>query len=296
MTHSDKIKSIVERFFPSAIKEWLRSQWRLKLRRDLSRRVEKLKASHLVANTGLRDDAMCLPSGQKVRVTDQTRYAFEHFCFRDPEMVEELLSFVSVAKGKHKLLDVGAEFGFFSLVFALLNSKENSAIAMEPSPIAYPVLLETLARNELSSVQTINAAAGTEKSQLHMLIRGSHVVAYSEDSIEPTDTKVQVAVLTVDSVCATNDFDPELIKVDVEGYEWFVLKGAEKVLEKCKPILFLELHPYMIIDLGYSISELIDWLKSKGYEAFDPVEGRFFQFDTNRTLSSSIRLIFKHTR
>src|SRR4029077_9130628 len=60
-------------------------------------------------------------------------------------------------------------------------------------------------------------------------------------------------------------FRPDLVKIDVEGYELAVLRGARGVLKESRPLVFLEIHPARIAELGGSVGELSDLLAELGY-------------------------------
>ena len=59
------------------------------------------------------------------------------------------------------------------------------------------------------------------------------------------------------------------IKLDVDGYEIDVLKSGEKFLKKNKPIIFMEIAPYLYPEFGYSCYSLISLLKGMNYNFFD---------------------------
>jgi hypothetical protein len=60
-----------------------------------------------------------------------------------------------------------------------------------------------------------------------------------------------------------------LIKIDVEGFEMFVLKGGERIIEKWKPILFVELAELNLKQQGFSSKELIEYIERLNYEVRD---------------------------
>jgi len=58
---------------------------------------------------------------------------------------------------------------------------------------------------------------------------------------------------------------PGLIKIDVEGTEWEVLKGAEGTLRAHRPDLLLSLHPEPLARIGVAESQILEWLAARGY-------------------------------
>ena len=72
-------------------------------------------------------------------------------------------------------------------------------------------------------------------------------------------------VTTLDDEVATLDLIPAIIKIDVEGAELDVLKGAEAVLRAHKPRLFLSLHPGPLAKLGLTPGAIAEWLAGRHY-------------------------------
>ena len=61
----------------------------------------------------------------------------------------------------------------------------------------------------------------------------------------------------------------DFIKLDVDGYEYFVLKGGEKFLKKNRPPIFMELAPYLYKENGYNENDIMDLILSFGYKFFN---------------------------
>ncbi|MDC0404844.1 FkbM family methyltransferase, partial [Candidatus Pelagibacter sp.] len=60
----------------------------------------------------------------------------------------------------------------------------------------------------------------------------------------------------------------DFIKLDVDGHELDVLKSGEKILKKKKPVIFIEIAPYLYPEFGYKCSELIDYIKKLKYSFY----------------------------
>ena len=75
----------------------------------------------------------------------------------------------------------------------------------------------------------------------------------------------------------------DLLKIDVEGYEWLVLQGAQKLIERDRPTLLLEYHPNMIGRYGGSLDDVLPFLKTYYGKL------RFFDVPTAPSLMTKFR-------
>jgi FkbM family methyltransferase len=208
-------------------------------------------------NRGTGTDEIVLRPGLRLAIDPRSREPFEHFCFRSPEMVEELDAFLREMPSCRRFLDVGACHGVFALAFAQ-GRPEALALALDPSPVACEVLAGNVARNGLANVLPRQAAAGATPGRVRMRQVWHHLEADPEGPIE-------VPIEPLDDLCAGLGFAPDLLKVDVEGYELAVLQGARRVLARHRPQLFLELHPERLRELGGSVAEVVTLLSGLGY-------------------------------
>jgi hypothetical protein len=78
---------------------------------------------------------------------------------------------------------------------------------------------------------------------------------------------MMVPVRTLDSEVEELGLVPTIIKIDVEGWELEVLKGAEHILVRDHPLLFLSLHPEALARLNTSIGIVQAWLEERGYHS-----------------------------
>lgn len=74
-----------------------------------------------------------------------------------------------------------------------------------------------------------------------------------------------ISVITIDDFCANFGLLPKLIKMDVEGWEYFALKGARRTLSSVRPMVVLELSPAFLRQNGSSAEALVELMASEGY-------------------------------
>ncbi len=219
-------------------------------------------------NRGAAPDEMVIRPGLRLRIDPQSREPFEWFCFRSPEMVRELDAFRREMAARRRFLDVGACHGIFSLAFTH-QRPEASAVAVEPSAIAYALLAENLRLGRCGNVVARQVALGAAAGTLHMRQTWHHLEALPELPASLPADAVAVPMQSVDELCSRLDFRPDLMKIDVEGYELAVVAGARAVLAGSRPPLFLEIHPARLRELGGSAGELVGLLAGLGYRFRD---------------------------
>jgi FkbM family methyltransferase len=216
-------------------------------------------------NRGAGADEIVLRPGLHLAIDPRSREPFEYFCFRSLEMSRELDAFTREMGARRRFLDVGACHGVFALAFAQ-GRPDARALALEPSPLAHQILADNLDRNGLHNVILKQVAAGAAPGRVRMRQVWHHLEAVPiAEAMEDAKGFVELPVETVDDLCAELGFEPDLVKIDVEGYELAVLLGARGMLTRDRPRLFLELHPDRLRELGGSAREVVDLLQELGY-------------------------------
>jgi FkbM family methyltransferase len=134
------------------------------------------------------------------------------------------------------VVDVGANIGYYALMFRSFLGVNGQVICMEPDPTNLRELVATVSQNALDANITVLPIAASDRDGVSAFQPGLN------SYISP-DGVSKVAVVKVDSLTIKKiDF----IKIDVEGYEGAVLDGAKKTIEQFRPTLFLELHPTLL--------------------------------------------------
>jgi FkbM family methyltransferase len=212
------------------------------------------------------EEGIVLRPDLRLAIDPRSREPFEWFCFRSPEMARELDEFLARSADRRRFLDVGAFHGLFSLAFTQ-GRPEAEAVAVEPSPLAWDVLEANVRLNPAARLTPIRAAVGASPGTLTMRYAWHHLEA-SPDAADSPDA-LQVPLRTLDDLTAELGFHPDVVKVDVEGYEFAVLQGALRILREDRPVLFLEVHPYRLRELGTSMAKISALLTELGYRVFD---------------------------
>ena len=134
--------------------------------------------------------------------------------------------------------DIGANLGYYSLIAAKVMDNEGEIVAFEPSKRNYEILVKDLELNNAVQVRAINAAIFDHDGRVY-LKEGNHG---GLDKIDTNAGSYQIDCVKLDNWCFRNGTYPDIMKIDVEGAETFVLEGAREIIEKYKPIIFLSTH------------------------------------------------------
>src|SRR5215471_11210050 len=147
------------------------------------------------------------------------------------------------------VLDLGANIGYFSLLAASLVGPTGFVQSWEPSPANVRALSASRAVNGFDNIDVVQAAAA-EKNGLLQYFRNSingsvaGVKQANPDDLFSADT---VMGLRVDDFISPQT-DIGFVKIDVEGYEFKAITGAQKTIERCRPIIVSEFGPPSLQD------------------------------------------------
>lgn len=152
--------------------------------------------------------------------------------------------------------DVGGFHGYHTI----LGTLGEKVYTFEPDPENLEVLKENIDLNSEQEIELIEKPLWSEETNLkmHSGLEGKSTID-AEGNIEQKTT-------TVDNMVELGASAPDVIKIDVEGAEYQVLKGTEEILEKHRPIIVLEAHiGERLQELGGSMEKIESLLEENDY-------------------------------
>ena len=169
------------------------------------------------------------------------------------------------------VIDVGANIGFFTRHFANWVGATGKVIAIEPEDLNLRRLNRMIARQDLGNVvegiQAVAAErAGTLRLKLNPLNPGDHRIAAEGVSVR--------AVCLDDLLAERQWLTVSLVKIDVQGAEERVLLGAQQLLDKFHPALFIEIDDPILRSMGSSAERILHHLSVLGYRTHRIQRGR----------------------
>jgi FkbM family methyltransferase len=192
-----------------------------------------------------------------------------YFCTLKEPAWENLFK---VTQSNFIVFDVGANIGFVTLNFAKC-CNNGFVYSFEPDSRTFKSLQANLKENNYKNIASYQVALGarTEKMLLSRMERtnpGANRILpqhpphqYDQEWVDVEPLDLIADRLSIPRV--------DLIKIDVEGFELFVLKGAENLIRKYKPILFVELAEVNLREHGLSAGSLIQYIEGLNYEVKD---------------------------
>lgn len=160
------------------------------------------------------------------------------FVTTEPEY-KELDQFISEGDW---VIDVGANIGHYTNRMSELVGDEGRVIAFEPVPTTFAHLAENTQYCKYRNITLINAAASEDTASVPMSIPdfSSGLKNYYQASISAVAGESDISVLTFSLDCLQLSHKVSLIKIDAEGHEPAVIRGALKLLERDMPVLIVE--------------------------------------------------------
>lgn len=175
----------------------------------------------------------------------------------------------SLSKGDC-FVDVGAFIGYYSILAREYVGKEGKIIAFEPNPFNYQKLRKNIELNSFTNVVAENMALADKEGSLK-LFKGKCPTSHSlvPGTQYTKEDYVTIKAIPFDKYQEEHSVIPKCIKIDVEGAEYYVLKGMERTINTYHPDIILEVHPEHLNNLGLGVEALLTFLEKRGYKLFN---------------------------
>ena len=191
-------------------------------------------------------------------------------------------------------LDVGAHHGYYTLLASMLVGNRGRVIAFEPSPRERIRLEGHIRLNRCENVRIEEVALGAFPGKAELfLVEGTEDYCNSlrPPAVNAKTRRVRVNVTTIDDFLSSTGLeDVQFIKLDVEGAELDVLKGASNLLRQSpRPVFMVEVYDIRTQPWGYAARDIVRFLAERSFEWFSleesgnprPVDSASSSFDAN---------------
>lgn len=171
-------------------------------------------------------------------------------------------------------IDIGANVGFYTVLFAKLVSPSRRVLTIEPTPGALKRLYKNLqANNVTDKVIVYEGAISNQTGTTSIDIVEGHEeysslggVAHPK-MIGKSTQSIAIACSTLDDLVEKNSLNPGILKIDVEGNEHLVVSGAKRTLDVYRPVIIMELADSLLNKHNSSVREVVEQVETLGYKA-----------------------------
>jgi FkbM family methyltransferase len=196
-------------------------------------RVATALAGHTGAFTVTNDQIRF--SGRLESHVDRQVYLFGGY------EIEEIKTFVDRSPGKRVVLDIGANVGTHSLIFARHFQK---VLSFDPNSLLWPLFRRNMALNPATNVTLYEVGVSDHSEQVLLYnIPGSNMALATFSAVEQYDQPLQVqgsaTAVVLDELLSDEPIDA--VKIDVQGFEPQVLRGMRRLLQRHRPLVWVEI-------------------------------------------------------
>lgn len=189
---------------------------------------------------------------------------------------EETKFFRQILHEEMTVVDVGANIGYFTVLFSKIVGERGRVISFEPDPGSYSILQKNVKENNLANVLAIQKAVADfcGKAKLYLSKTNHGDNRMSSTIIEDIDIEREVIDVDVTSLDdALKDINIDFLKIDTQGAEMKVINGAQKMIKRNKNLkIALEFWPIGLRSQMSEPSDLLSKLREMGFDIYDMKE------------------------
>lgn len=194
-----------------------------------------------------------------------------------------------VRQGDH-VLDIGANFAYYSTRLSGLVGRAGKVSAFEPIPFTHDVCAALLTKLGSSNVVLYQNGVGARDEQVAFSVplqdfgamsAGQAHIAERNNELEGKEhyytfsraTEFICHVVALDDFMTPDTRPLSFVKIDIEGAEFYALQGMSRLLQKHRPVVLVEIQPFFLEGFGIEESTLVAFIDQLGYDLFLYDEG-----------------------
>ena len=208
-------------------------------------------------------------SGKNIKINNQDYTVSAHVARGISPVINEVpLKLLSnLAKNATILFDIGGNIGVIATILAKLMKPGTVVYSFEPAPLSYKYLADT-ARVQKGNAKIIpvNLAISNNNDKLHFTNDGNsctnHIASSEEANI------ISVDCITIDAFCSKNKVMPQVMKIDIEGAEYWALQGMQQTLRNNNITVLVEIHQGYLAEHNITGPMFGEIIRNIGYRAW----------------------------
>jgi FkbM family methyltransferase len=193
-----------------------------------------------------------------------------------------------VIKKGSNVLDIGANIGYYTLIFANLCGKHGKVYAFEPEPENFLILKKNIELNGYHNVILINKAVSNKTGKTKLYLSEYHHTAHTIYNSNDNRPYIEIETITLDDFFINFKERIDLVKMDVEGSEPGIIEGMSSLLQNNADIKIIsEYFPNAIMKYGKEPEEYLKIFENKGFELHN------INDSTNKVEPTDIKTLLK---
>lgn len=213
-------------------------------------------------------------SGEKIRFP--TRWSRYYEADYEPETFQFFRQYL---RNGDTILDIGGHIGLFAVITARLVGQRGKVFSFEPTPFTRSILTELVNLNECQKIIEVRGEAVSSKSGKTIFFDTDDPISNANSLVrtERSKKEIPVTMISVDEFVKERGLIVNCLKIDVEGAELDVLRGAKETFTTQRPVARLGLHPPFITQNGQSLDDI--WQILSDYKLNVRFEGKSVEKD-----------------
>lgn len=213
-------------------------------------------------------------------IPEQVSLCIYRYGFHEQGLTRMILEYL---KPGMTFFDIGAHFGYFTLLSSFLVGNEGRVHSFEPTPSTFNILKVNVSNKD--NVFLNNCAVFSERKIVLINDYGIKYSAFNsiyngrlpQDILPKLETKkYEVDSISIDDYVEHNRIIPNFIKIDAESSEYEIILGMEKTITKFHPIISIEVGDMEVEGVPTS-NDLINFLVKKSYQPYEFKDGKILQ-------------------
>jgi FkbM family methyltransferase len=184
------------------------------------------------------------------------------------------------------VMDIGAHLGLFTVTMAQLVGPSGRVLSFEPTTSIQPILEQVVRINGVARTVELRREAVSDSAGVAHFYETGHFGSNACSLVRTARSRrvVEVPTISIDELVRSREMTVHCLKIDVEGAEVAVLRGALETMGRCRPAISLAVHPAAIGEMGSSLEELWRLVQDAGMASLSqsqPVDRAWFVGQTD---------------
>lgn len=228
--------------------------------------------------------------GRKMFVHGHDGLALSIFKVYEPIQTQIVKKYV---KEGDIVLDIGANVGYYTLLFAQLVGSKGRVFSFEPDPVNFDLLRKSVDLNGYQNVTLIQKAVSNKNGKLKLYIGKENraINRIYDAGINDTKDSIEIDTIFLDDYFKDHDLKIDFVKIDVEGSESGVIEGMPLILKKSKNLkIMTEFDPFLMKKFGVDATNYIQLLLEHGFKLYDILreKGKFIPITSSESFRTTV--------